>query len=181
MMTLVPIYRANALQFPGEQRMPATKDEASHPLQRGLIVYSAGMAVHELAGERFWVEGKLRQPRAFVFLLAMAAVSVACKVGERLICNTLLAWLGLTFDPFLLSVALQAAVTLVGIGAASRFSKATPGPAARGHLLVTLLAAMGIGLILAWLSRLAGYTKALDWPLVLVYLLWAWAAAVSAA
>jgi hypothetical protein len=46
-------------------------------------------------------------------------------------------------------------------------------------MLVTLLAALGIGLILALWSYLVGYTHALSWLLVPVYLLWAWAEAVS--
>jgi hypothetical protein len=67
------------------------------------------------------------------------------------------------------------------LGVVCCFSKATPGPAARRQLFLTLSAAMGIGLILVWLSHFAGCAGVLGWPLVLVYLLWAWAAAVSAA
>jgi hypothetical protein len=87
----------------------------------------------------------------------------------------------LTLDPFTLSVVVLAMITLIGIGLAICLSKATPEPAARGQMLLALLVAMAIGLILIGLSHFVGRADALDWPLVPVYLLWAWVAAVSAA
>jgi hypothetical protein len=82
-------------------------------------------------------------------------------------------------DPSVQSIVLQLIVSVAGIGVAAGFSKGTSDPAARRHMLVTLLAATGIGLILALLSYLVGYTKSLFWLLVPVYLFWAWAEAVS--
>jgi hypothetical protein len=172
---------ANALQLPYRQMMPAMDDQASRLFRIGDVVYFESAPRLDLVEECSQDEGKRTQPYAFVFLLAMAAISLVCEVGGGLIGDALLTWFGVPLDPFVLSGALHSVATLVGVGVARCFSKVTPGSAAKRHMLVTLVAAMGIGLILVWLSRLAGYTNALDWPLVLVYLLWAWVAAVSAA
>jgi hypothetical protein len=170
---------ANALQLQ-QKRTSAVEDRVPRLLQTSDMVRFEGTPQPELTGECIWNEGERTRSRAFVFPLAMVAISIAREVGTLLIGNALLAWFGTTFDRFILSVVLQLVVMLIGIGMVSRFSKASPDSAARRHMVLILLAAMAIGLILAWLSRLVGDSNALTWPLVLVYLLWAWAAAVSA-
>lgn len=172
---------SNALQLPSVQRMPASEDQASGLLQANRTVCFGGKPLPVLKGSRFWDEGKRTLPCTSVFMLAMSAICVACEISDWLLGDALLAWLSFTLDPFILSVVLQVVVTLIGIGVAICLSKATPDSAARGHMLLTLLASTAIGLILTWLSHLVGYTDALDWPLALVYLLWAWSAAVCAA
>jgi hypothetical protein len=109
----------------------------------------------------------------------MAAISLVRGIVGGLIGNALFEWFGITLDPFMLSVVLHVGATLIGIGVADFFAKAAPDSAARKHMFLTLLAATGIGLILAWLSHTVGYTGACHWPLVAVYLLWAWVEAVS--
>jgi len=161
--------------------MFALEGRASRLLQIGDTFYFESEPWPDLAEERLGSEGKRMLSRALVFLLAMAAASVAREVGHWLIRLALLVWFGLTLDPFMLSVALQLVVTLFGIGVACRLSKVMPGSTARWHMLLTPVAALGISLILAWLGHLIGYTNALNWPVVLVYLLWAWATAVSSA
>jgi hypothetical protein len=161
--------------------MPASEDQASGLLQTSRTVCFGSEPLPVLKGQRFWDEGKRTLPCTSVFMLTMSAICVACEIGDRLLGDALLAWLSIALDPFILSVVLQMVVTLIGIGVAIWLSKATPDSAARGHMLLTLLVATAIGLILTGLSHLVGYTDALDWPLALVYLLWAWAAAVSAA
>jgi hypothetical protein len=172
---------SNALQLPSVQRMPASEDHASGLQQTNRTVCFGSGPLPVLTGPRFWNEGKRTLPCTLVFMLAMAAISIACEISDWLLGHALLAWFSLTLDPFILSVVLHLVVTLIGTGVAISLSKATPDSAARRHMLLTLLAAMAIGLILTWLSHLVGYKDALDWPLVLVYLLWAGAAAVSAA
>jgi hypothetical protein len=169
---------ANALQVPYGQRMPAIDDQGSHLLQTGMV--SFGVApLPDPVGECLRGAGRQARPRGYLFPLVMAAVSVACEVGRHLLANALLAWFGVTLDPFVQCVALQVVVALIGIGLVGRFGKA-PDPDSRWQMVLTLAAAFGIGLILTWLGRSIGCTDALRWPLVLAYLLWAWAAATSA-
>ena len=172
---------SNALKLPSVQRMTASEDQASGLLQSHRTVCFGSNPLPMLTGPRFWEERKRALPCTSVFMLAMSAICIVCEISDWLLSDALLVWLSLTLDPFILSVALQLVATLIGIGVAICLSRATPDSAARGHMLLTLLAAMAIGLILTWLSHLVGYTDAIDWPLVLVYLLWAGAAAVSAA
>jgi len=89
-------------------------------------------------------------------------------------------WFSVTMEAFSLSLVLQFLVTRVGITLASRFWHATPASGTERDMLLTPVA-MGIGLILVWLSRFAGCSEVLDWPLVLIYLLCAGTAAVSKA
>ena len=113
------------------------------------------------------------------FLVVMAAVSLASKIVEWLVSDTL-SKLGVSLDPFSLSVARQALVTLLGIGVAYCLSRQGQNPAAKRQMLLTPMVAMGIGLMLAWLGQQVGQTNAFDWPVIMVYLLWAWGSAVSA-
>jgi hypothetical protein len=109
----------------------------------------------------------------------MAMLSVAHAVGGRLIEQALLKCFGLSLDPWGLSIVLQGIASLVGLGVAASFSKVRGDAVAKRTVLLTLLAAMGIGLILAWLSHLVDHADVLSWVLVPVYLLWAWAEAIS--
>lgn len=113
------------------------------------------------------------------FLVVMASVSLASKIVEWLTSSMLSAGLGVSLDPFSLSVARQATVTLFGIGAARWFSQDGQGLAEQRFMLFTPLAALGTGLVLAWLGQLVGGADALDWLIAPVYLLWAWGAAAS--
>jgi hypothetical protein len=90
-------------------------------------------------------------------------------------------WFSVTTEAFSLFLVLQFLVTRVGITLASRSWHATPASVAGRDMLLTPVAAMGIGLILVWLSRFAGCSDVLDWPLVLICLLCAGTAAVSRA
>jgi hypothetical protein len=171
---------ANAVKLPSKRMMGARDDKASRLFRMGNRVYSESIPLPAPTEECTQEEGEGSQPRACDFLLVMAAVSLVCMVGDRLIGSALLAWFGVRLDPFVLSVALYLVATLAGFGVVCCFSKTTQGPEARRHMLLTLSAAMGIGLILVWLGHFAGCAGALGWPLALVYLLWAWGAAVSA-
>jgi hypothetical protein len=167
---------ADAQQFLRQQRVPPIRGQASLPFPGRDVIYVGGTA----APRR--IEGQLRdrsrptQPQTFGFLLAMAAISVAREIGAWLVGDKLLTWFGVALDPMAQSLLLQ---VLVGIAVAATFWRGTADPAARRHLLLTLLAALAIGLVLVWLSHLSGCVNALSWPLVPVYLLWAWTEAVS--
>ena len=114
-----------------------------------------------------------------VFLVVMASASLAAKIAELLASSMLAEEFGVLLDPFGLSIARQAIVMLLGIGVAYRFSRHGQDSAARRHMFLTPLVAMGVGLMLAWLGQLVGQTSVFDWPVTLVYLLWAWGSAVS--
>jgi hypothetical protein len=172
---------ANALQLSYKQMTPSLGDQASRLFRIGNAVCFESAPLLDRAEECSQNVGRRARPRAFVFLLTMAAISLVCELGGGLLGDALVAWPGVPLNPFLLSGILHSVVTLVGVGVACCFSKAIPGSAAKRHMLLTLLAALGIGLILIWLSYFAGYSSACSWPLVLVYLLWAWVVAVSAA
>jgi hypothetical protein len=126
-------------------------------------------------------QGKRTFPCAPVFLVVMAVVSLAFEICNWLIGPALLSQFGVILDLFSLSVARQSLLMLLGIGVAGCFSKWFPDSAERRHMFLTPLVAMGAGLILAWLGQLVGQSNAFDWQIVLVYLLWAWGSAVSAA
>lgn len=170
---------AGAQQILGKQGMPVMEGLAPRVLHTNDILYVVGSPLPESAGGRLGASGRQAQPQTFRFLLVMAVISVAREVGVWALGDVLLSWFGVVLDPSAQSMVLQLAVSLVGIGAAAGFSKATPDPAARRHMLVTLLAALGIGLLIALFSYLVGHTNALSWLLIPVYLLWAWAEAVS--
>lgn len=172
---------AKAAQLPCKQIMSARDDQAARLFRIGNVVYFESAPLLDLTEGCFQERVERTKSRAFVFLLAMAAISMVRELGGGWLGNALFAWSGVTFDPFILAGALHPVVTLVGIGVACCFSKRALGLAARRHLLLTLLAAMGIGLILVWLSYLVGCSNVRGWPLALIYLLWAWVAAASSA
>ena len=167
---------ANALQLPCRQALPAQASEAPHSRRTSIVICFDGLPLAELPGELSAYKG---QRRVLAFLLVMAAVSLASEVGGCLVGAALRAWFGLTIEPWLLSLVLQLTVTLVGTRVASLYTGAAHHSAARWQILLALLAATGISLILAWLSRLVGQATTLDWPLALVYLLWASASSVA--
>jgi hypothetical protein len=134
----------------------------------------------QIATDRYQVQGNPRIGSVCRFLVVMASVSLVSKIVECLASSTLTATFGVSLDPITLSVARQAAVTLFGIGAALRLSRQRLNATQRGFMLLTLLAAMGAGLMLTWLGQLVGQASAFDWPIALVYLLWAWGSAVTA-
>jgi hypothetical protein len=169
---------ANVLQAPCQRRMPLPQDRGSRLVQIGNVVYFESGPLPDLTGEPLCEESRRTRPRTFVFLLGMAVASLAREVSDLLISSALRAWFGVNLDPFTLSLLLQLLVTLVGIGLASRFWHANPGSTVRRHILLAPIVALGIGLILSWLSHFVGYANALDWPLVLIYLLWAGTAAL---
>jgi hypothetical protein len=109
----------------------------------------------------------------------MATVSLAARIAEWLVGSTLSARFGVSLDPFSMSVARQAVVTLFGVGMALRLSRKRLNLAQRRFMLLTPLTAMGAGLVLTWLGQLVGQASAFDWPVALVYLLWAWGSAVT--
>jgi hypothetical protein len=168
-----------AQQILGTQSIPAVAGQAprlSHTRDTGYVV---GTPLPEPAGDGCGATGKQAQPQTFGFLLVMAALSVAREVGVWALGDLQLSLFGVALDPFAQLMVLQLLVSLVGTGVAAGFSKWTPDPAARRHVLVTLVAALGIGLLLALLGYLFGTTSTLFWLIVPVYLLWAWAEAVS--
>lgn len=135
----------------------------------------------ELAGDHLLTQRQRTIPLDSVFLLVMAAISLLFEVCGRLVGPALLQQFGLGLDPFSLSVAQQAIVTLLGIIIAGRCCERASAQAQRQYMLLTPLLALGIGLIVACLSQLAGPSGAMDWLVVLVYLVWAWGSAVSGA
>ena len=169
---------ANVLQLPYQRRLPPLGDQAARVSKTRNVVYFESGPLSEGTAEHLWDTNVRTHPGAFVFLLAMAAISLVREIGALLI-SALWAWFGVTVHPFLLALVLQLVVTFIGVGVAGRFSPATPGSSARRHMHVTLGVALGISLILALLSHLVGHTNALSWLLIPVYLLWACAEAVS--
>lgn len=163
----------------GNQGIPAIEGLAPLLSQAHGSGYVMITPLPEPVAEQLPTPGRQTQPPAFSFLLVMAAISGARDAGAWALADLLRAWFGVVADPSAQFLVLQLAISLVGIGVAARFSKATSDPAVRRHMLGTLLAALGIGLILALWSYLVGHASALSWLLVPVYLLWAWAEAVS--
>ena len=172
---------ANALQLASRRQASVMDPQTSRLFQaNGAFGHGYGH-MPELAGERLQTQRQGAIPLVSVFLLVMAAISLVFEVCWRLAGPALLERFGLSLDPFSLSVARQAIVTLLGIVIAGRCCEQALAPGQKQHMLLTPLLAMGVGLILAWLSQLAGQAGALDWLVVLVYLLWAWGSAVSTA
>jgi putative flippase GtrA len=134
---------------------------------------------YQITADRFQRQGNPTIGSVSRFLVVMASVSLASKIVEWLASSVLAGEFGVMLDPFGLSVARQVVVMLIGIGVAYRVSRHGQDAAARRHMLLTPLVAMGIGLMLAWLGQLVGQTNAFDWPVALVYLLWAWGSAVT--
>jgi hypothetical protein len=167
------------MQLPSGNRISAVGERGTHLLRTGQVFRLDGDLFSDLTGKRAGDEGQQTRPYALVFLLCMAAISLVRGVGDGFIGNAFLEWWGVALDPLVRSFVLHVGATLVGIGAAGFFVKATLDSSVRKHMLLILVAAMGIGLILAWLSHIVGYTDACHWPLVAVYLLWAWVEAVS--
>jgi hypothetical protein len=161
--------------------MSVLRGQAPHRKQASLTIDFRPGPLPQLAGERLWIEGKQGLSCVLVFLLVMAAISLVRVVGEGLIGSAFLAWFGVPLDPFMLSAALHLVVTLIGIGVAGCFSRVTLDSTARRHMLLTPVAAMGAGLLLVGLGYFVGDTSVSTWPIALVYILWAWMAAVSAA
>lgn len=172
---------AGAQQLFGNQGMVAIEGLPPRLSRTHDIGCVLGMPLPEPAAEQPRAPDRQAQPPTFSFLLVMAAISGAREASVWALAGLLRAWPDVVSDPSVQSLILQLLISLAGIAVAAGFSKATSDPAARRHMLVTLLAALGIGLILALWSYLLGYTHALSWLLVPVYLLWAWAEAVSGA
>jgi hypothetical protein len=163
---------ADAQQYLGKQRIPTIEDQAVRRPWTNEIIHFEDRPLLDRMGTQ-------SQPRAGRFLLVMAAFSVAREAGGWILGDGLEAWFGLALDPFAESLLLQSVVALLGLGVAAYFAKGAPDAAARRHMHVTLLASLGIGLLLALLSHFVGYANALSWPLIPVYLLWAWAEVIS--
>jgi hypothetical protein len=172
---------ANALRLASKQQAPTLNEQTSRLFQVSSAFRHGYAHLPELAGERLPTQRQPTIPLVSVFLLVMSAISLLFEICGRLVGPALLERLGLSLDPFSLSVARQAIVTLLGIVIAGRCCELASAPAQRQHMLLTPLLALGVGLILAWLSQLAGQSGALDWLVILVYLVWAWGSAVSAA
>lgn len=168
-----------AQQLLGKQSIPAAAGQAPRLSQTRDTGYVVGLPLPEPAGEGRGATARQTRPQTFGFLLVMAALTVAREVGVWALGDLQLSLFGVVLDPFAQLMVLHLLVSLVWIGVAASFSKWTPDPTARRHVLVTLVAALGIGLLLALLGYLVGATSALFWLLVPVYLLWAWAEAVS--
>jgi hypothetical protein len=171
---------SNALQLASKRQASVMDPQASSLFQAKSAFHRGYDHVPELAGERLRTQRQCSIPLVSVFLLVMAAISLLFEICGRLVGPVLLGRFGMSLDPFSLSVARQAIVTLLGMVIAGRCCGQTSAPAQRQHMLLTPLLALGVGLILAWLSQLAGQSGALDWLVILVYLVWAWGAAVSA-
>ena len=170
---------ADAMQLAYGSRTPALEEQAPRRVHTRTVLRLDGDLLLDGSGARLRDDGRPSGPHTLVFLLCMAAITLVRQVGDGLIGYALLDWFGVAFDPCLVSGSLHLGVTLVGVGMAGCFSKSTRNSAARRHMFLTLLAALGIGLILVWLSHFVGYTGASTWPFVVVYLLWAGAEAVS--
>jgi hypothetical protein len=171
---------ANALRLASMRQASAMNEHTSSLFQASSAFHCGCDRLPELASERLRNEHQRIIPRPSIFLLIMAAISLALEICGRLVGPALLERFGLSFDPFSLSVARQSIVTLLGIVVAGGCCEQASALAERQHMLLTPLLALGVGLILAWLSQLAGQSGSLDWLVTLVYLLWAWASAVSA-
>jgi hypothetical protein len=170
---------AKAMQLPYSSRTPALEEKAPRRVHSRTVLRLDGDPLPDLTGACFWDKDRPTGPHTLVFLLCMAAITLIRQVGDGLIGYALLDWFGVASDPCLVSGALHLGITLVGVGVAGCFPKSTRNSAVRRHISLTLLAALGIGLILVWLSHFVDYAGASTWPSVLVYLLWAGAEAVS--
>jgi hypothetical protein len=168
----------DVMQLPRGNRISAVRERGARLLQTRHVLRFDGVLFPDLTGKCARDEDQQTQPYALAFLLCMAAISLVRGVGV-LLGNAFLEGWGVALDPFVRSFVLHMGATLVGIGMAGFFVKVTLDSTARRHMLLILLSATGIGLILAWLSHIVGYTDACHWPLVVVYLLWAWVEAVS--
>jgi hypothetical protein len=171
----------NAWQLPSQRDASEVNEQLSSLFQASSTLHLRFDHEPELVHEFHQVRAKRTIPCTLIFLVVMAAVSLAFDICGRLIGPALLSRFGLSLDPVSLSVARQSIVALLGIGLAGCFSKHAPDSAQRQHMLLTPLLAMAVGVILAWLSQLVGQSNALDWLVILVYLVWAWGSAVSAA
>ena len=171
----------NALQLASKRQASVMNAQTSSLFQTTSTFRRGFDHLPELAGERLQTQRPCTTPLVSVFLLVMAAISLLAEICGWLVGPVLLRQFGLSLDPFSLSVARQAIVTLLGIVIAGRCCGQALDPAQKQHMLLTPVLALGVGLVLAWLSQLAGQSGALDWLVVLVYLVWAWGSAVSAA
>jgi hypothetical protein len=169
----------DVMRLPWGKDVSATEQREPHRLQTRSAVRLIGDSVPDLTRGRFWDEGRRARPYAPVFLLSMVVISLVRGVGDGLIGNVFFEWFNVAPDPFILSIVLNLGGTLAGLGVAGCFSRVPLDLIGRKHMLLVLLAGMGINLILVWLGRSIGYADVCNWPLVVVYILWAWAEVTS--